>query len=53
MGRDCNMIRPSVQMEAGLHREGDQEELQAPGAPLTLLLYSTEDKLLTYSKARS
>lgn len=52
MGSDCNMIRPSSQVEAGLPRSG-AGGATAPGAPLTLPLYYTEEKSLTYSKAHS
>lgn len=52
MGSDCNMIRPSLQVGAGLNRVG-LGGAAGPGAPLTLPLNYTEDKLLTYSKAHS
>lgn len=52
VGSDCNMIRPSLQLEAGLNRVG-LGGAAGPGAPLTLPLNYTEDKLLTYSKAHS
>lgn len=46
------MIRPSLQVEAGLPGSG-AEELPAPRAPITLPLYYTEEKSLTDSKAHS
>ena len=52
VGSDYNMIRPSLQLEAGLNRVG-LGRAAGPGAPLTLPLNYTEDKLLTYSKAHS
>lgn len=45
MGSDCNMIRPSLGMEAGLNREWGWRSC-APGAA-SLPLHYTEDKLLT------
>lgn len=33
VGSDCNMIRPPLQVEAGLNREWGYEGLQAPEPP--------------------